>query len=208
MVVGFDFDGVIINSLPSMRKSWSDLSNKLNIKNHYSEYINHIGLKFFDILDKLNIDNSLHESIYNEYFSGTKKHSQLIKIYPNALETLEYLKKLKIKNFILTSKPRENTELVLKEYKISVDLLVTGDDVVEGKPSNEGGKIVKSFFKENNIIYTGDMESDRLFAENSNFKFVYASYGYGKLSTYKNVLAKIENLCQIKEIVNSVLNKS
>ena len=57
MVVGFDFDGVIINSLPSMRKSWSDLSNKLNIKNYYSEYIKHIGLKFFDILDNLNIDN-------------------------------------------------------------------------------------------------------------------------------------------------------
>ena len=48
----------------------------------------------------------------------------------------------------MTSKPRENTELVLKKYKINVDLLVTGDDVVNGKPANEGGKIVKSFFNE------------------------------------------------------------
>ena len=32
MVVGFDFDGVIINSLPSMQKSWSDLSKNLTLK--------------------------------------------------------------------------------------------------------------------------------------------------------------------------------
>ena len=97
MVVGFDFDGVIINSLPSMQKSWSDLSKKLDIKNYYPEYINHIGLKFNDILDNLGVDKNLYKTIFNEYFSGTKKHTNLIKIYPHVLEVFEYLNKSKLK---------------------------------------------------------------------------------------------------------------
>ena len=31
MIVGFDFDGVIVNSISVMEKSWDQLSKKFNI---------------------------------------------------------------------------------------------------------------------------------------------------------------------------------
>ena len=37
-VVGFDFDGVIVNSLAVMEKSWAALSQKLDIDIPFSAY--------------------------------------------------------------------------------------------------------------------------------------------------------------------------
>jgi len=194
-VVGFDFDGVIVNSLAVMEKSWDALSLKLNIEIPFYAYKKNIGLKFNEILKNIGVDEALFEEVYYHYFRGTRLFQDEVKLYPDVLETLKSLKERNIQTFIVTSKPRHNTLLLLEMFRIQVDLVVCADDVTYGKPHVESGDRVVEQFGQQDVIYVGDMDSDRQFAENCNFRFVYASYGYGYLS--KEVAHKIERLSQI-----------
>lgn len=46
----FDLDGVIINSLPNMQKSWEETCKKNNLHIPFSKYKNVIGLKPFKLI--------------------------------------------------------------------------------------------------------------------------------------------------------------
>ena len=194
-VVGFDFDGVIVNSLSVMEKSWDALSQQLDIQIPFSAYKSNIGLKFNAILKNIGLEEELYDEVYQKYFSGTQLFQNEIELYPEVLETLICLKERNIQTFIVTSKPRQNTLLLLEMFGIQVDFLVCADDVTNGKPHSESGDRVVEHFGKKKVIYVGDMESDRQFAENCNFRFVYASYGYGNLS--KEAVHKIDRLSQI-----------
>jgi HAD superfamily hydrolase (TIGR01549 family) len=187
-IIGFDFDGVIVNSLPAMEKSWTNLKLELNIKVDFEAYKRHIGLKFFDILDKIGIDKSLYDEVYKLYFEGTKKFQDYVTLYPGVKNTLEQLKNLETQTFIITSKPRENTLLLLEKFNIQTDLLVCADDVIFGKPHIEAGQLAIKKFLSSNIVYVGDMESDMQFADNCNFEFIHANYGYGEIHSTNNLI--------------------
>ena len=49
----FDFDGVLIDSLPCMEFAWQHVQSEFNIKNDFREYHNHIGIPFFEILNSI-----------------------------------------------------------------------------------------------------------------------------------------------------------
>ena len=200
-VVGFDFDGVIVNSLAVMEKSWAALSQKLDIDIPFSAYKKNIGLKFNAILKNIGVEEELYDEVHQQYFSGTRLFQNEVELYPEVLETLKSLKERNIQTFIVTSKPRQNTLLLLEMFGIQVDLVVCADDVTHGKPHIESGDRVVEQFGQQQVIYVGDMDSDRQFAENCNFRFVYASYGYGGLS--KEVAHKIDRLSQILD--NNIL---
>ena len=53
--VFFDFDGVLIDSLPVMKIAWDSVKEKFNIKNDFKEYAKYIGIPFVSILKKLEI---------------------------------------------------------------------------------------------------------------------------------------------------------
>jgi len=202
LVIGFDLDGVIVNSLSVMEKSWTELSKKNNIRIPFSSYKKNIGLKFNVILKNIGLDKNLNDIVHKEYFEGTKKYQNEVKLYPFVIETFEELKKRSISTFIVTSKPRRNTVLLLNMFNINIDLLVCADDITNGKPNKESGDIVYNKFGKKDILYVGDMESDRQFAENCNFKFIYAAYGYGSMS--KDVQIKIINFKQILDISSAI----
>lgn len=191
-IVGFDFDGVIVNSLSVMEKSWSELSSKHGISIPFSAYKKNIGLKFKMILENIGLNESMHEAIERDYFHGTNKYKDSVVLYPNVKEIFTSFKEAGIRIFIVTSKPRKNTLALLEMFNINVDLLVCADDVTHGKPHIESGVLVKNFFKNDNIFYVGDMYSDAKFATNCNFNFIFAEYGYGNIS--KSNYVKINNL--------------
>ncbi len=196
--LGFDFDGVIVNSLAVMEKSWKEVCKKNNLNIPFHSYKENIGLKFNEILKNIGVKKSFHKRINIDYFELTKKYQSEIKLYPLVQETLIKLKGNNISTFIVTSKPRENTLHLLKMFDIKVELLICADDVTYGKPHNESGKLVRQKFKNKKIFYVGDMNSDFKFAENCNFNFIYASYGYGTLD--KNPIFKIDSISEIIEL--------
>ena len=194
-IVGFDFDGVIVNSLSVMEKSWSELSSKHDISIPFSAYKKNIGLKFKMILENIGLDKSMHEVIEIDYFHGTNKYKYGVVLYPSVKEIFTSFRKAGISVFIVTSKPRKNTLALMEMFNIKVDFLVCADDVTHGKPHIESGILVKNFFKNENIFYVGDMDSDAKFASNCNFNFIFAEYGYGNISN--NDYVKINNLNEL-----------
>lgn len=199
IVIGFDFDGVIVNSLSVMEKSWNALSEKHNITIPFSAYKKNIGLKFNEILENIGVEKSMFRVVQKDYFSGTKHYETEVQLYPEVIETLQTLKNNSIPTFIVTSKPRANTIALLEIFNISVDLVVCADDVTHGKPHTESGDIVKKKFGKKIFYYVGDMDSDRRFAKNCNFNFIYAAYGYGTLSKKEGY--KIESLSQTLKLL-------
>ena len=198
MIVGFDFDGVIVNSISVMEKSWDQLSKKFNIEIPFSAYKENIGLKFNMILENIGLEKELFNEVEKDYFNNTKTHEDQVLLYPNVLETLDVLKKNKIQTFIITSKPRVNTLNLMKKFKIEVDLLVCADDVINGKPDVESGNLVYEKFGKEVVYYIGDMESDREFAENCRFNFIHAKYGYGLINkTPKNSIDSIDQILNL-----------
>ena len=71
----FDFDGVLIDSLPAMEIAWKSVQNKYGILNTFVDYKKYLGLPFKEILKKLNID----KNIMKEFRTTTVKFLLKIK---------------------------------------------------------------------------------------------------------------------------------
>lgn len=196
-LIAFDLDGVIINSIKNMQISWKKTCQKNNINISFEKYKKHIGLPFNKILDNLNIKKKY--SLADDYKKYSVKYSNLIYCYRNIKKVICNLKK-KHQIAIITSKDRKRAKFILKKKNIKYDILVTPDDVTNGKPNKEAFDqvISKTLIKKKNIYYVGDMGVDRKFALNSGVNFIYASWGYGNLKE-KNI-KKINKPLQLLKI--------
>ena len=110
-------------------------------------------------------------------------------------------KKNKIDWSIITSKPRITTNPIIAYFDLNPNILITSDDVENGKPYVDSSKVLFSQLskKYKKIYYVGDTTIDHLFAINSGFDFI----EFGKLSN-DNILnprLKISNLYDIKNIL-------
>ena len=91
-IIIFDLDGVLINSLPNMRKALNLTSNKVNMKLSFKKYKKFLGLPFEKILKKMKIKKNYKEiKKYYEYYS--LKYIDKIKIKKIFLKELKMLKK-------------------------------------------------------------------------------------------------------------------
>ncbi len=125
-----------------------------------------------------------------------KKKINLIKFYPKTYETLKDLKK----NFIIgiiTSKNKFRSNIILKNFKIKFNFILTPDDLRRGKPYSEAIiKIIKKYnVKKSEIIYLGDTKHDLEFSQNSKINFLFAKWGYGRILNKKiNRISKITDI--------------
>ena len=194
-IIAFDLDGVIINSLPNMQKSWEETCKKNNLYIPFLKYKKFIGLPFKEILKNLNIKSKLN-IIQNDYKKFSIKNLKLIKCYPDIKKIIKKLSK-NHKIVIITSKERARSVKILKLRKINYDMLVTPSDVKKGKPHPESIKKVLEKFSLNrkNILFIGDSVFDYMFAKNSKIDFLFANWGYGYIN-FKN-LKKLNKPTQI-----------
>ena len=75
-----------------------------------------------------------------DYFAYYSKNHWMAELYPGMKEILEYLKNKNYPLGIFTGKGREASLITLKKLEVDhyFDLIVTGDDVENHKPSPEG----------------------------------------------------------------------
>ena len=92
-IIAFDLDGVIINSLPNMQKSWEETCKKNNLFIPFLNYKKHIGLPFREILKRLNIKSKLN-IIQNDYKKFSIKNLKLIKCYPDIKKIIKKLSRI------------------------------------------------------------------------------------------------------------------
>jgi len=153
----FDMDGVLVDSLDSW---WASLLTKygqaeITREEFINKYWGHdlqynlekMGLSY-EILTFCNI-------AYSNHVSG-------VKIYPDAIPTLEKLKHYK--KAIITNTPEDCTKQIVNNLGIDkyFNAIVTVDDVARGKPSPEIVLKACNLLKVNpeDVVLVGDTDSD------------------------------------------------
>ncbi len=199
-LVLFDLDGVLINSKSNMHSSWTAVKKKFNINVHFNKYFKCIGLPFNDILNHLNIDKKLFKKISKTYSKTSITEIKKIKLYPNVKETINKLVANKIKVAIVTSKEKKRSIRIIKSLGLKINTVVSPNSKLRGKPKpDQILKAIKQFkSKKQNTVYIGDMKVDYYSAKNAKIDFIFAKYGYGKISKlYKYSINDISKILQM-----------
>lgn len=194
----FDIDGVLFDSSKNMEKAWKKVCLKYKLKIPFGKYKSYIGYPFQNILIKLGINNKLN-NIENDYKTISQKFLGIIRPYKNVVETISLLKKNKIKIGICTSKDSKRTKLLLKKNDLFFDYIECSKKSVQGKPNPvQLNKIIKSSgIAKSKSVYVGDMDIDRITANNAGIDFVFAKWGYGKKKKYKYKINSIRDIIKI-----------
>jgi HAD superfamily hydrolase (TIGR01549 family) len=177
-LIGWDMDGVLIDSLSCMKSAWMDVQAKFNLHQQFSSYQRHIGKPFEVIMLEIGINNEIPD-IKSYYIAQTGHYSNLITPYADVLTVFQGLRNDFISG-IITSKPRERALQIVDQYHISPDFLVTPDDCSRGKPHPDPLLLVNTMFsvRPEQSLYIGDMSSDLEAASSAGWHFVHASWGY------------------------------
>ena len=109
ILVIFDLDGVLVDSLKLMKISWKEVQKKLDIKKPFSMYQKFIGLPFNSILKNMGIRGKF-EDIYEIYNQTSIKKEKLLKLYSGVNFVLFKLKKKGYKTALVTSKNFSRTK--------------------------------------------------------------------------------------------------
>ncbi len=116
------------------------------------------------------------------------KHHVMADVYPGIKEALLYIKSKNIPLSIYTGKGRGSTDITLKKIGVYdiFDLIVTGDDIEDHKPSPEGIDLFVQKFNLNRdkVLMIGDAPADVIAARNAGVKIasvVWDSYAKEKI---------------------------
>ena len=201
----FDFDGVLIDSLPAMEIAWESVKNKYGILSTFVDYKKYLGLPFKEILKKLNIDKKYHEGIKEHYSKISSQNKKLIKLNPYVNYTLDWLKGKFIKTGIVTSKDKVRTLELVQYFQLNVEIIVTPELTKLGKPSSEPILFAAKNLKlnSNEIIFVGDMESDMNCALNANCHYLHYKNGYQYLY-YQNYGGEISSIIELIEYIKNI----
>ena len=201
ILVIFDLDGVLVDSLKLMKISWKEVQKKLDIKKPFSMYQKFIGLPFNSILKNMGIRGKF-EDIYEIYNQTSIKKEKLLKLYSGVNFVLFKLKKKGYKTALVTSKNFSRTKRIIDNFKIPITNVNCPHKNYRGKPFPDQifRAIKKSKLKPFKVFYVGDMQIDYKTSINSKIGFIFAKYGYEtNIKTYKNSINSIKQLPKMLE---------
>lgn len=204
IIIIFDLDGVLINTIKLMELAWSEVQRTLNIKQEFSNYKKYIGLPFNTILTKLKIYKN-RKKIYEIYNKASVRNEKIIKLYPGVKKILLKLNLKGYKTAIVTSKDKSRVESIIKRFKIPIQNINCPHKNYKGKPFPDQifRAIKKSGIKPLKVIYIGDMHVDYETSKNSKIDFIFAKYGYeSRLKAYKNTIKTFNQIPKILERLN------
>jgi len=159
----FDIDGTLTSTNRLIFDSFNFIAKKyLNKTFTDEEIISMFGPPEDVILKEL--CGEKFEEAKKDYHKFYSDNHSIAELYPGIKEILEYLKNKKYPIGIFTGKGREASLITLRKLGVDhyFDLIVTGDDVVNHKPSAEGIlKFVNHFgLEKEKVLMLGDSVSD------------------------------------------------
>lgn len=161
----FDIDGTLAQTNQLISESFNYISEKYLNKRFTFEEIT----KMFGPPEEVALQNLLgdkySESVIKEFVHYYKtNHHRFAKLYPNIREILNFLKQKCVYLSVFTGKGKSTTEITLEELRIIdyFDMIVTGNDVINHKPSSEGIEKILNHFKvsKNQALMVGDSVAD------------------------------------------------
>jgi len=185
----FDIDGTLTSTNQLIFDSFNFIAKKyLNKSFTDDEIISMFGPPENDILKKLCREN--YESSRKDYFAYYSKNHWKAELYSGIKEILEHLKSKNYPIGIFTGKGRDASLITLKKLGVDhyFDLIVTGDDVENHKPSPEGIiKFVNHFKLEpERVLMIGDSVADIEASKEAGVKIasvLWDSYGKEEVKT-------------------------
>jgi HAD superfamily hydrolase (TIGR01549 family) len=185
----FDIDGTLTSTNQLIFDSFNFIAKKYLDKTFTDdEIISMFGPPENDILKRLCGEN--YESARKDYFTYYSKNHWKAELYSGIKEILEHLKSKNYPIGIFTGKGRDASLITLKKLGVDhyFDLIVTGDDVENHKPSPEGIlKFVNHFkLKPERVLMIGDSVSDVIASREAGIKIasvLWDSYGKEEVKT-------------------------
>ena len=170
----FDLDGTLAETHELIFASFNHIAEKyLNKRMTNVEIASHFGPTEDVILKnwaKGNYDQARKD--YYDYYES--RHDEMVTIFPGLKEIIQLIKNKNIPLGIFTGKGYDSTIITLKAIGLHnlFDMIVTGDDVEEHKPSPEGiNKFVEKFgLDRNKVLMVGDAHVDVIAAKQAGVK--------------------------------------
>lgn len=189
----FDLDGVLIDSRENMSYAWSKVRLHCNINIAFDRYFAEIGKPFDEILRIIGVPKIHFSDVAKVYNFYAKAQSNKISFYNGVKDTLRLLKKDYVLG-IVTSKPKDRTELILNELSF-FNFISCPNNSLKGKPSPDQMLYTLDHLKlcPSEAVYIGDMQTDYDCATAAGVKFIHAKYGYGEVKC-KLSINKISDL--------------
>ena len=159
----FDIDGTLTSTNDLIFKSFNHIAKKYLDRTFTDNEIIALFGPTEDVILKEWCGKNF-EASKKDYYEFYKFHHHIANLYPGIKELLDYLKSKNILLSIFTGKGKQASLITLEELNIInyFDLIVTGDDVVNHKPSSEGIiKFVNEYhLRKDEVLMIGDSVAD------------------------------------------------
>jgi len=159
----FDIDGTLTSTNQLIFNTFNFIANKYLDKTFTDEeIISMFGPTEDVILQKWCGDD--YEVARQDYYNYYRSNHNIARLYPGMKDLLDYLKSKSLLLSIFTGKGRQASLITLEELGIKeyFDMIVTGDDVNNHKPSSEGIlKFINNYnLNKDEVLMIGDSPGD------------------------------------------------
>jgi pyrophosphatase PpaX len=188
----FDIDGTLTSTNRLIFDSFNFIAKKYLNKSFTDDEIISLFGPTEDVILKEWCGNK-YEEARKDYYRYYSDHHGIAGLYEGIREILQYLHRKKYPLGIFTGKGRDASMITLKKLGVDhyFDLIVTGDDVVNHKPSAEGIlRFVNHFkLKPERVLMIGDSVSDVIASKEAGIKIasvLWDSYAEEKVKTMQS----------------------
>ena len=210
-LVLFDLDGTLIDTAPDFVLSLNNVLERNNRDtlnfDHIRSFVSEGSVKFTEIGFKINQDDPNFEKYRNEFLVEYKKNlKNKSDLFEGISSVLSFLEEMNILFGIVTNKPLDYAEPLIKHFKELNNslVLVCPDHLNESKPSPEGILMAceKIGILPKETIYVGDHPNDLIAGMRAGTKTIGCMYGYSLDSNEKYEGSIIIN--HPKEIIEAI----
>ena len=159
----FDIDGTLTSTNKLIFASFNHIAEKYLHKQFTDEEISAMFGPTEDVILKQWCPDN-YEEARKDYYDFYEQNHSMAALYPGIIEILDILKGKNVLLSIYTGKGRDASVITLRKLKIYdyFDLIITGDEVKEHKPSPEGITLFLEKFSlpKDNVLMVGDSPAD------------------------------------------------
>jgi HAD superfamily hydrolase (TIGR01549 family) len=161
----FDIDGTLTSTNELIFATFNHIAQKYEGRTYSDEEIIAMFGPTEDVILREKFNGDKFKEVYDEYYRFYREnHPRMADLYPGIVDILRELKERKILTSIFTGKGRKTTEITLEILGIKnfFDMIVTGDDVLNHKPSPEGiYKFIETYkLDKRKVLMVGDSIAD------------------------------------------------
>lgn len=189
----FDIDGTLAATHELIFESFNYVVNKYFNKRLTTDEIVALFGPTEDVILKEWMKENYDKARKDYYDFYESQHEEMANIFPGLKETIQLIKCRNIPLGIFTGKGRDTSIITLKAITLFeyFDLIITGDDVKEHKPSPEGINIFLTKFNlpPEKVLMVGDTITDVIAAKNAGVKCALALWDDFSRSKYSETNA-------------------